>query len=77
MTSTKTKSTITPDSDAVVTEIHIAAPPLRVFQALTDPKELIRWFNDSSCPVKLWEMDARLGGRYRYATEKAQSSSTA
>jgi uncharacterized protein YndB with AHSA1/START domain len=58
------------DNDAIVCEIQIAAPPDRVFQALTDPGELMIWFNDPSCPVKFWEMDARLGGRYRYATEK-------
>jgi len=61
---------ITPDQDAVVSEIHIAAPPERVFHALTDPGELKRWFNSPECPVKFWKMDARLGGRYSYATEK-------
>lgn len=62
---------LTPDQDAVVTEIEIAAPPARVFQALTDPAQLKRWFSDPACPVKFWEMDARPGGRYRYATEKS------
>jgi hypothetical protein len=70
MTTTKTKSVITPDSDAIVSEIHIAAPPDRVFKALTDPAELMRWFTSPECPAKFWEMDARPGGRYRYATEK-------
>jgi uncharacterized protein YndB with AHSA1/START domain len=70
MTTTIVKSTITSDQDAVVTEIHIAAPPERVFKALTDPKELMRWFNSPECPVKFWQMDARPGGRYSYATEK-------
>jgi len=32
---------ITPDQDAVVSEIHIAAPPDRVFQALIDPKQVM------------------------------------
>ena len=27
---------VTPDLDAIVSEIHIAAPPERVFRALTD-----------------------------------------
>jgi uncharacterized protein YndB with AHSA1/START domain len=67
---TAPKSVITPDNDAVVTEIQIAVPPERVFQALTDERELIRWFNDPSCPVKFWQMDARPGGHYSYATEK-------
>jgi len=65
-----TQATVTADLDAIVSEIDVAAPAPRVFQALTDRSELIRWFTDASCPVKLWEMDARLGGRYRYATEK-------
>lgn len=63
-------TTVTPDQDAVVSEIQIAAPPERVFQALTDPAELKRWFNNPECPVKSWQMDARLGGHYGYTTEK-------
>jgi uncharacterized protein YndB with AHSA1/START domain len=63
-------ATMTSDQDAVVTQIEIAAPVERVFQALTDGAQLKRWFTDPACPVKFWEMDARLGGRYRYATEK-------
>jgi uncharacterized protein YndB with AHSA1/START domain len=56
--------------DAIVSEIDIAAPPERVFMALTDRSELVRWFTDASCPVKVWEMDPRPGGRYMYATEE-------
>ena len=70
MTATNIKSRITNDNDAVETEIHIAAPPQRVFKALTDSNQLKLWFTSPECPVKLWEMDARPGGRYRYATEK-------
>jgi len=58
------------NNDAIVTEIQIAAPPDRVFKALTDPKALMRWFNSPECPVKSWEMDARPGARYRYSTEQ-------
>ena len=61
---------VTPDQDAVVSEIEIAAPVDRVFQALTTAGELTHWFTSPECPAKFWEMDARLGGRYRYATEK-------
>jgi len=64
------KVIITPDQDAIVTEIEINAPAARVFKALTDSAELMRWFTDASCPVKFWNMDARLGGRYSYATKK-------
>lgn len=63
---------VTPDLDALVTEIDIAAPPERVFRALTDSAELERWFHgDETCPVKFWKMDARPGGSYRYETAKS------
>jgi len=65
-----TTAIITPNQDAVVSEIQIAAPPERVFQALTDAAQLRRWFANPSCPNHLWEMDARPGGRYHYTTEK-------
>ncbi len=64
------KAIVTPDQDAIIAEIDIAAPPGRVFEALTDSDQLLRWFTDASCPVKFWQMDARLGGKYSYATEK-------
>ena len=35
---------ITSDQDAVVAEIFIAAPPERVFQAITDPKQMPQWW---------------------------------
>jgi len=63
-------TTITPNQDAVVSEIEIAAPAGRIFQALTDSAQLKRWFGSPECPTKFWKMDARLGGRYGYATEK-------
>ena len=46
MTTIEMKSTITSGNDAVVTEIQIAAPPERVFQALTDARQLERWFTN-------------------------------
>jgi len=65
-----TTTIVTPDQDAIVGEIQIAAPPARVFQALTDAAQLRVWFTNPSCPIKLWQMDARLGGQYNYKTEK-------
>jgi uncharacterized protein YndB with AHSA1/START domain len=65
-----TTTAVTPNLDAIVTEIEVSAPPDRVFRALTDPSELMRWFGSPECPVKFWKMDARLGGRYSYSTEK-------
>ena len=57
---------ITPDQDAIVGEVEIAAPPDRVFRAFTDPAQLIRWWSDDICKTSLWEMDARKGGKWRF-----------
>lgn len=56
--------------DTIICEIHIAAPPERVFAALTDPAQLAKWFTNPECPVKTWKMDARKGGVYSYSTAK-------
>ena len=63
------KAIITSDRDTVTSEIEIAAPPERVFQALTTADELAQWFTNPGCPVKFWEMDTRRGGHYGYATK--------
>ncbi len=58
---------IATDQDAIVIEIDVAAPPERVFTALTDPKQLMRWWGaEGPCQAKFWEMDARAGGRWRF-----------
>jgi len=59
---------ITPDQDAIVSEVQIAAPPERVFQALIDPKQLAQWWNNDQCKTKYFEMDARKGGKWRFGT---------
>jgi len=59
-------SQITPDQDAIVGEVEIAAPPEQVFRALTDPAQLIRWWGDDICKTSVWEMDARRGGKWRF-----------
>lgn len=71
MVSARTEPTVvvTPDLDAVVAEIDIVAPAEVVFRALTDSAQLMKWFNDTTCPVKFWKLDARKGGAYSYATE--------
>jgi uncharacterized protein YndB with AHSA1/START domain len=61
--------THTSAQDAIVEEIQIAAPPERVFQAITRPEELRRWFSNITCPARVWEMDARPGGCWRFATD--------
>ena len=51
---------ITPDHDAIVCEIDIAAPPQRVFKTISDPEEILR----RSPELHSYEMDARLGGSW-------------
>lgn len=41
------------------------APPARLFQALTDPALISRWFGPEGGTVLLAEADPRVGGRYR------------
>ena len=65
MTAPKPKA-ITTD-DAVIAEIEIAVPPDRVFQALTDEKQLFTWWgSEPSVDLSQFTMDARKGGRYDY-----------
>jgi uncharacterized protein YndB with AHSA1/START domain len=55
------RATITSDQDAIVSEIDIAAPPERVFKALSDAAEVRR----RSPELSVYEMEPRLGGRWR------------
>jgi|SRR5271166_2986046 len=59
-------ATITPDQNAVIAEIFIAAPPARVFQAISDPTQLPRWWGqDGLYHVTKSTMDVRPGGKWR------------
>ena len=60
---------ITPDQDALISEIQIAAPPERVFEALTQSDQLARWWTTPECPLEFFEMDARRGGRWHFKTK--------
>jgi uncharacterized protein YndB with AHSA1/START domain len=57
-------SIITRDQDAVVSEIEIAAPPERVFQALIDREQALQWGTTDIFELAQWEMDARPGGSW-------------
>ena len=57
---------ITPDQNAVIAEIFIAAPPARVFQAISDPNQLPRWWGQTGLyRVTKSTMDLRPGGKWR------------
>jgi uncharacterized protein YndB with AHSA1/START domain len=64
--------TVTPDQDALVSEIHIAAPPERVFQALLDPRQVMQWWNSPECPIEGFSMDPKSGGRWSYDTKQSK-----
>ncbi len=59
-------ATITPDQNAVVAEVFIAAPPARVFQAISDPAQIPRWWGqDGLYHVAKSTADVRPGGKWR------------
>jgi uncharacterized protein YndB with AHSA1/START domain len=56
---------ITPDNNAVLAEIFIAAPPDRVFQALTDPAQMPLWWGEKGMyRITECKNDLRLGGKW-------------
>ena len=63
---------ITVDQDAVVSEIHIAAPPERVFQALLDPKQVMQWWTSAECQIESFNIEPRKGGRWTYDTKQSK-----
>ena len=61
-----------PEADAVSCEIEIAAPPERVFQALTDPNQLFVWWGkEPTVELSVFEMNARPGGKWRFQCKPA------
>ena len=57
---------VTPDQDAIALEVVIAAPPDRVFQAITDPTQLLRWWGQQGMyHGTKWCTDVRPGGQWR------------
>ncbi len=58
-------ASITPDNDLIIAEIHVAAPPARVFRAITDPRQLPQWWGQSEMyRVTKFETDLRLHGKW-------------
>lgn len=56
---------ISSDNDRVSREIFIAAPRERIFEALTDPKQAIRWWGHKDrYHLSEFTMDARTGGKW-------------
>jgi uncharacterized protein YndB with AHSA1/START domain len=56
---------INPDQEVITGEIFIAAPPARVFQAITDPAQMPRWWGAQSIyKIMDWKADLRVGGKW-------------
>jgi len=56
---------ITPDQDVITGEIFVAAPPARVFQAITDPNQMPRWWGQQGLyTITDWKADLRVGGKW-------------
>jgi len=65
-------SHITPDNDVVTAEIFIAAPRERVFQAITDPQQAVRWWGqEGKYRLSEFQMDVRVGGKWSCAGSSA------
>lgn len=55
-----------PNTDEIVSEIRIAAPPKRIFQALVDPSQVVQWWGQPGVyRCTKFESDLRVGGRWR------------
>jgi uncharacterized protein YndB with AHSA1/START domain len=58
-------SQISSDNNVVKSEVFIAAPRERVFQALTDPKQAVRWWGQNDrYHLTEFHIDARVGGKW-------------
>jgi len=68
----ETRTVITPDQDAVISEIEIAAPPERVFQALIDRDQALLWGSNQAFEMTQFEIDPRPGGKWRFLTRALQ-----
>jgi uncharacterized protein YndB with AHSA1/START domain len=53
------------DREIVLTRVF-DAPRRLVFEALSRPEHVLRWFGPHSCPIVECEMDFRVGGAWRY-----------
>ena len=50
----------------ILAEIEIAAPPERVFRALTDSAEIVRWWGSPEAyRTEAWTADLRVGGAWK------------
>lgn len=59
--------TLPSDTEILITR-RFEAPRALVWEALTTPRHLLRWWGPSWCPLVSCEVDLRPGGRWRYVS---------
>ena len=65
-------TSLTPAQDTVLAEVYIAAPPERVFQAITDPRQMLQWWGEKGMyRCTHFETDVRVNGRWLSVGESA------
>jgi uncharacterized protein YndB with AHSA1/START domain len=64
-TTFETKVEITGDTESVITRTF-KAPRSLVFEAMTNPKHVSRWWGPRNLTTEIVELDLRAGGKWRY-----------
>ena len=54
-----------PSKPSLTLKRRLNAPPQKVFEAWTQPAQMIRWWGKSTCRDPIAETDVRVGGRFR------------
>ena len=62
----KTLKITTPSELEIVMTRMFDAPRHLVFDAMTKPEHLKRWFSCEQAPLRICEIDLRIGGAYRF-----------
>ena len=58
-------SQVSPDNNVITSEVFIAAPRERIFEALTNPTQATRWWGQHDrFQFREFNLDARVGGRW-------------
>ena len=66
---------ITPDQNIITGEVFIAAPPERVFKAITDPAQMPQWWGARGLySITEWKADLRVGGKWSSVGEGADGT---
>jgi uncharacterized protein YndB with AHSA1/START domain len=69
-------SKTSPNADEIVSEISISAPAEKVFQAITDPAQVVRWWGQTGIyRCTEFQSDLRVGGKWRSAGAGAEGRS--